>query len=667
MAVPLTLLSVPAQTPYIQYVSTSSQTVFPYPFEITQDADLVCLINGVQQATDSGYTLSGQGATGGGNLTFTTGQSAGTIITLYRNISIARITQLAQNGTFFSSNFNNEYNRIYLIMQQLQQSIDNCLQIPNSNNPAPITTLTPASYANKYLAFDSYGNPEPAALTSSGAITGSILASILATYTAAAFTPSTVQSTAEIAASVVPTNYGFPPGDLRRYGAKIDGATDDTTAINNAILVAQNGLGYVYHPGGTCVHASQIAATGGWTLFGQDRTNCIFSYTGSASTAAWYIKNRSTVLANSSGFGLWNMYGVQVTSSVGSSSAAGVQIDACGYAYYQINKCHIGGSFKYGLVLNGAEVVDVSDNIIDNGSGSTTAVNIWLVDGADFTSGQTQGYTNSINIQNNQLNNGLYNIVDDGGSDHNISFNNMNGAAVAAYICGVENITFRGNEIENVTGSPSTSAVANVLFSDQTAGVGAVGATTVSVVQGGEVCNNFFGMNMTTSARTLKFTAPGASGYHTGLTISGNWFRNNIGQVASIDVTKLGTSWCRQNYDSSTGAHYTGVHNDGYGNALFPPATGSACSFSQAAYLWGDTTYPHSFIAGLSATTAVTLATTAAGTVGFYGKTPAAQTASVAAMLSSNVVTSASFGTQQVAALQEVINVLYAIGIYSTH
>src|SRR5271166_1485362 len=102
MAVPLTLSSVPAQTPYVQYVATSSQTVFPYPFEITQDSDLVCLINGVAQATDTGYTLTGQGAVGGGNLTFSVGQTAGTIVTLYRNISIARISQIAQGGGFFS-------------------------------------------------------------------------------------------------------------------------------------------------------------------------------------------------------------------------------------------------------------------------------------------------------------------------------------------------------------------------------------------------------------------------------------------------------------------------------------------------------------------------------------------------------------------------------------
>jgi len=153
MAAPLLLSSVPAQTPYVQYVATASQTVFPYPFEITQDADLVCLVNGVQQATDVGYTLSGQGATGGGNLTFALGRTAGDVVTLYRNITIARSSQLPQNGTFFSSTFNNEFNRTYLIMQQLQEATSLCLQLPISNVPSgggPV--LLPATYANKYLA-----------------------------------------------------------------------------------------------------------------------------------------------------------------------------------------------------------------------------------------------------------------------------------------------------------------------------------------------------------------------------------------------------------------------------------------------------------------------------------------------------------------------------------
>jgi len=53
----------------------------------------------------------------------------------------------------------------------------------------------------------------------------------------------------EIAAGVTPTNYGYPPGDVRRYGAVGDGVTDDTAAIQAAIVaVPKNGR--LYFPRG---------------------------------------------------------------------------------------------------------------------------------------------------------------------------------------------------------------------------------------------------------------------------------------------------------------------------------------------------------------------------------------------------------------------------------
>lgn len=59
------------------------------------------------------------------------------------------------------------------------------------------------------------------------------------------------RTAAEIAASITPTNYIWPPGDVRRYGAVGDGVTDNRLAIQSAINVMQQGGGFVYIPAGS--------------------------------------------------------------------------------------------------------------------------------------------------------------------------------------------------------------------------------------------------------------------------------------------------------------------------------------------------------------------------------------------------------------------------------
>lgn len=51
--------------------------------------------------------------------------------------------------------------------------------------------------------------------------------------------------------------------------------------------------------------------------------------------------------------------------------------------------------------------------------------------------------------------------------------------------------------------------------------------------------------------------------------------------------------------------------------------------------------------------------------VGFYGATPVVQRATATTHTTTNVVTSASYGTLQVAQMQEVMNTLIALGIWA--
>lgn len=67
----------------------------------------------------------------------------------------------------------------------------------------------------------------------------------------------------------------------------------------------------------------------------------------------------------------------------------------------------------------------------------------------------------------------------------------------------------------------------------------------------------------------------------------------------------------------------------------------------------------------IGATDGVTIGAAATNKVGFYGATPVVQRATATTHTTTNVVTSASYGTLQVAQMQEVMNTLIALGIWA--
>lgn len=56
----------------------------------------------------------------------------------------------------------------------------------------------------------------------------------------------------------------------------------------------------------------------------------------------------------------------------------------------------------------------------------------------------------------------------------------------------------------------------------------------------------------------------------------------------------------------------------------------------------------------------------ASAKIGFYGTTPVVQRATATTHTTTNVVTSASYGTLQVAQMQEVMNTLAALGLWES-
>lgn len=66
-----------------------------------------------------------------------------------------------------------------------------------------------------------------------------------------------IRTTAEISAGVTPVDFSFEPGNVKRFDAKGDGSTDDTTAVQNTIKSRFNG-GIVFFPPGIYILNTQI-------------------------------------------------------------------------------------------------------------------------------------------------------------------------------------------------------------------------------------------------------------------------------------------------------------------------------------------------------------------------------------------------------------------------
>lgn len=106
-------------------------------------------------------------------------------------------------------------------------------------------------------------------------------------------TPYTARTTAEVTASVTPTNYEYAPGNVLRYGTNTTpGTTDMTAAINNAIACAQAGHGFVYLPSGNYKVISQLTAIAGQVyMYGDGKFTSYITFAPSANGACIKLSN----------------------------------------------------------------------------------------------------------------------------------------------------------------------------------------------------------------------------------------------------------------------------------------------------------------------------------------------------------------------------------------
>jgi uncharacterized membrane protein len=149
--------------PRVQYTATAGQTSFTVGFEFFDNADLK-VFNGTSLLTFSAsptnasqYSVSGAGQTGGGSITLgSPGATLNDIITISRDLAIARSTDFPTSGAFQIGSLNTELDKIIAMCQQLERDLKfSPRAAATTANTFDITF--PNLEANKILAVNTSG------------------------------------------------------------------------------------------------------------------------------------------------------------------------------------------------------------------------------------------------------------------------------------------------------------------------------------------------------------------------------------------------------------------------------------------------------------------------------------------------------------------------------
>lgn len=284
-------MSVPSQSSKVVGRGNGVVTSFPYSFKIPNSSVLAVTYtdaSGNQTVlSPSQFSVSGLGSDTGGTVTYPlVGNpiASGTSITIARVLPLTQPSQFLNQGGYFPQSVEAALDWLEYQIQQVAQGAQNyplamTFPVVDVN---PVTVLPPAAVrAGKYLGFDGAGN---IVMSSSSAVPPD-----LSSFTVLATGSTTARSFGDRFADVV---------NVKDWGAKGDGSTDDTSAINAACAsVGANGA-IVFFPDGVYLTSGAIVPKSNTTLMGSG-AGSVLQCTG----AGW-------ALSTPSNFGIVNFYNV---------------------------------------------------------------------------------------------------------------------------------------------------------------------------------------------------------------------------------------------------------------------------------------------------------------------------------------------------------------------
>ena len=222
-------------SPRIQYSGDGLQTAFPYPFPVFADADLQTYVDGTLKTLATDYTVTGVGASAGGTVSFLAPPAAGVVITLRRNMAIARTSDFQESGEFRAKVINDELDILTALLQQVDEQSARALHLAPTDASNRTELPGQADRAGMFFGFDANGAPIAVAGPLDTVPVSPFMSTLLDDLDAAAARVSL--------GTVIGTDVLAPTGDGSGLTGIATGATDAEKAniALNAFRIAVNG------------------------------------------------------------------------------------------------------------------------------------------------------------------------------------------------------------------------------------------------------------------------------------------------------------------------------------------------------------------------------------------------------------------------------------------
>lgn len=128
--------------PVIQYQGNGTTTIFPFPFMIFAESDILVYLG--ESLQNSGFMVETSTIAEGGNVIFDEAPAEGVGITLTRKCSFEAMSRFTDGGAYRPEVIGREFNHAIALSQQLKATIGQCMTLPDYiqnvdlSLPAPI-------------------------------------------------------------------------------------------------------------------------------------------------------------------------------------------------------------------------------------------------------------------------------------------------------------------------------------------------------------------------------------------------------------------------------------------------------------------------------------------------------------------------------------------------